>query len=81
MNLQQAAKEYLLNRAEYQAFNTIANISSDAFLAGAAFAGPAFAEWCSENDWFFWKDGIWMKKGQKDKTTAELYQLWQQSIL
>lgn len=79
--IQQAAKEHLLNRAEYHDFNTIANISTDAFLAGAEYAAGSFAEWAANNDWSYHNMTGWSHpKSLKFKTTTELYTLWQQSL-
>lgn len=86
--LQQAADEH--GQDNCRPCNSFSNeedcscsLLSSAFLAGAAYADGEFAEWCSVEGWRFnpvmrlWEpkeNGTW-------KTTPELYQLWQQSVI
>lgn len=55
-----------------------------AFRLGAARAEGAFAEWCDNDGWKYQGNHLWeqscVKGNGTRKTTAQLYQLWQQSL-
>lgn len=75
---QQAAKEYADNLLGPVRYKEMVN----AFSAGYEAAEGLFAEWCSKSGWFYLSiPQMWRNKiSRKTVTTAELYQLWQQSL-
>lgn len=97
MNLQQAAEQYApYPYANKHTFRQqmdkcdAADRERSAFLAGASFSAQAFAEWCRKNyctlDSHRYqshkREDSWYVPGTKELyTTAELYTLYQQSLI
>lgn len=54
----------------------------EGYDVGYESAAGEFAEWCSENGWYFISGRGWFKNKTLifEVTTPDLYQLWQQSL-